>query len=207
MSSSSRASQSHPRTEVEESECACCAPSSATTVQERQSAPYPFEPRRLSFLQHTSHLPHFPFSNPKSIFNNTTNQTVPPHGNVLSSPPKGDPNDSISAASSSHRQSVLANRVGVGRKLAGFRTNITEITVLFAQIHPPTLAQYHHARLRFLALERTATSTEHHCGDFRRKGLLSVILKPFDVPCIDSTSPASNFAQPQHLRLLGSLQR
>ena len=47
--------------------------------------------------------------------------------------PRASRDGSTSAASSLHRQSILANRVGEGRKLAGFRTNITEITVLFSR--------------------------------------------------------------------------
>lgn len=88
-----------------------------------------------------SHLPHFPSSHPKSL-SSTSRQTNPP---LLAIPfcrrhPRANRHDSTSAASSLRRQSVLANRVGAGRKLAGFRTNITEITVLFAQLHPPTLS-------------------------------------------------------------------
>ena len=88
-----------------------------------------------------SHLPHFPSSHPKSR-PSTPRQTNPP---LLAIPfcrrhPRANRNDSTSAASSLRRQSVLANRVGAGWKLAGFRTIITEITVLFAQLHPPTLS-------------------------------------------------------------------
>lgn len=58
-------------------------------VQERQSAPYPFEPRRLSCCS-TLSPPSFPFFTPqRTILNITTNEPASPRDTFLSSPPQG----------------------------------------------------------------------------------------------------------------------
>ena len=111
-----------------------------------------------------SHFPHFPSSHPKEL-SSTPRQTNPPllALNSCRRHTRANRNDSTSAASSLRRQSVLANRVGAGRKLAGFRTNTTEITVLFAHLHPPTLSDTVTLFLRFLLIVTISTLTAVTC--------------------------------------------